>query len=143
MRRFLNLLVCALVIFIGFTFIVGCSPKDPLVIKESDTYIVINVSNEQMTISNDTTLLDYMNSLKNDGELVFELNNGMVNSINGIANPLDWSSCWMLYTSDENNANNAWGTIEYKGKVYGSALFGAETLIVKDGYTYVWVFKSI
>ena len=49
----------------------------------------------------------------------------------------------MLYTSDENNANNAWGTIEYKGKVYGSALFGAETLIVKDGYTYVWVFKSI
>lgn len=143
MRRFFNLFILALVVIIGFTFSIGCAPKEPLVIKESDTYIVINASNEQMTISKDTTLLDYMKSLKNDGELVFEINNGMIVSINGIANPSDWSSCWMLYTSDDSNANTAWGTIEYNGKVYGSAILGAESLTVKDGCTYVWVFKSI
>lgn len=95
-----------------------------------------------MDITDTTTLVDYMNSLKNDGQLTFEINNGMVSSVNGIDNPSDWSSCWMLYTSDADNANSAWGTIEYNGNVYGSAVLGAESLIIKDGCMYIWVFQS-
>jgi len=112
-------------------------------IKESDTYIIITVSNEQMELNSNTTLVDYMNSLKDDGKLDFEMDNGMVSSVNGIENPSDWSSCWMLYTSDADNANSAWGTVEYKGKIYGSAMFGAESLKVKDGCIYIWIFKSM
>ena len=40
------------------------------------------------------------------------------------------------------SANAAWGTIEYNGNVYGSAVLGAESLIIKDGCMYIWVFQS-
>ena len=141
MKKFFNTIIAIALSVIVFSFF-GCSPKEPLVIKESDTYIVINVTKEQMDITDTTTLVDYMNSLKNDGQLTFEINNGMVSSVNGIDNPSDWSSCWMLYTSDAVNANSSWGTIEYNGNVYGSAVLGAESLIIKDGCMYIWVFQS-
>lgn len=141
MKKFLNTIIVISLSFFIFS-IFGCSSKEPLVIKESDTYIVITASNEQMDITNTTTLVDYMNSLKADGQLTFEINNGMVSSVNGIDNPSDWSSCWMLYTSDLDNANSAWGTIEYNGNIYGSAILGAESLIIKDGCIYIWVFQS-
>lgn len=120
----------------------GCLAKKPQVIKESDTYIVINVSKKQMEITAETTLVAYMGALKENGELSFEMQNGMVASVNGIENPADWSSCWMLYTNDADNANTAWGQIEYEGEIYGSAMFGAESLKVKDGCTYIWIFQS-
>ena len=141
MKKIFNAIIAITLSVIGFSFF-GCSSKEPLVIKESDTYIVITVSNEQMNITNITTLVDYMNSLKDAGQLTFEINNGMVSSVNGIDNPSDWSSCWMIYTSDTDNANSAWGTIEYNGNIYGSAILGAESLMVKDGCIYIWVFQS-
>lgn len=141
MKKLFNAIIAITLSVIVFSFF-GCSSKEPLVIKESDTYIVITVSNEQMDITNTTTLVDYMNSLKDDGQLTFEINNGMVSSVNGIDNPSDWSSCWMIYTSDTDNANSAWGTIEYNGNIYGSAILGAESLIVKDGCIYIWVFQA-
>ena len=133
--------ILALIISIVMFSLLGCGENN-LVIKETDTYIVITASNEQMQIYSDTTLVDYMNSLKEDGELSFEIKNGMVNSVNGIENPLDYSSCWMLYTSDTENSNSVWGTIEYKGNTYGSAVLGAESLIIKDGYLYIWVYQT-
>ena len=145
MKKFFSAII-ALMICVGVFGFAGCSlfggEKEPLVIKESDTYIVITVSSEQMEISSDTTLIDYMQTLKADGQLDFEITNGMITSINGIENPADWSSCWMLYTSDADLANSAWGTVEYNGVVYGSAILGAETLKIKDGCLYIWVFQS-
>ena len=66
----------------------------------------------------------------------------MIKSINGIENPADYSSCWMLYTSDAENANASWGTVEYEGAEYGSAISGAEVLKIKPDQLYIWVFKS-
>lgn len=140
MKKLLTLALAVLTAIFSITAI-ACS-KDPLVIKESDEFIVITVSSEQMEITNDSTLLDYMNSLKQSGDLEFEINNGMVSSINGIDNPADWSSCWMIYTDDAENSNTAWGTAEYNGKTYGSAIFGAESLKIKDGCIYIFVFQA-
>lgn len=140
MKKFFSAIL-ALIISIVTVSLLGCGENN-LVIKETDTYIVITASNEQMQINSDTTLVDYMTSLKEDGELSFEIKNGMVNSVNGIENPLDYSSCWMLYTSDTENSNSVWGTIEYKGNTYGSAVLGAESLIIKDGYLYIWVYQT-
>ena len=90
----------------------------------------------------DMVLIDYMQQLKDKGELEFAIENGMIKSINGIDNPADYSSCWMLYTSDGENSNAAWGTVEYEGKEYGSAVSGAETLTIKADQLYIWVFQS-
>ena len=86
------------------------------------------------------TLLSYMQELQEENKLSFVLQNGMVTKINGTSNAV--SSYWMLYTTDVENANTAWGTYEYNGQTLGSAISGAETLIVKNGETYVWTYQT-
>ena len=142
MKNFRKGIVAILILALILT-LSGCINKKPLVLKKSDTYIVISVSNRQMQITENTTLMDYMSLLKQEEKLDFEIKNGMISSVNGIENPTDWSSCWMLYTSDEQNANLAWGKVEYEGKLYGSAMFGAESLIVKESCLYIWVFQEM
>ena len=86
------------------------------------------------------TLLSYMQELQEENKISFVLQNGMVTKINGTSNAV--SSYWMLYTTDVENANTAWGTYEYNGQTLGSAISGAETLIVKNGETYVWTYQT-
>lgn len=135
------------------SLLAGCK-QDPLVIDGaeetvvsdayivSDTYIVIKTTAASLEGQTDMLLIDFMGKLKEKDQLEFEIADGMITSINGIANPTDWSSCWMLYTSDAENANAAWGTVEYEGKEYGSAISGAEALKIKADQLYIWVFKS-
>ena len=113
--------------------------KEPLVIFDSDTTIVIRCEETD----GETTLADYMAELKTAGEIEFTIENGMITSINGIENPADYSSCWMLYTSDADNANSAWGTVLYDGVEYGSAILGAESLKIKADNIYIWVFAEM
>jgi hypothetical protein len=117
----------------------GCK-QEPLVIKDSETCIVIKPTADSM--DSDMTLMDYMDKLMQDGTLTCKIADGMITSINGIDNPADFSSCWMLYTSDAENANTAWGTVSYAGNEYGSAISGAETLKIKADQLYIWVFQS-
>ena len=120
----------------------GCKKTEPLVIKDSETCIVIKTTAESLDGKTDMLLIDYMNELVKEGVLTCTIKDGMITSINGIENPADWSSCWMLYTSDAENANASWGTVEYEGAEYGSAISGAETLKIKPDQLYIWVFKS-
>ena len=119
----------------------GCK-TEPLVIKDSDTCIVIKPTKESMDGNEEMFLIDYMNQLSQEGVLACTIRDGMITSINGIENPADFSSCWMLYTSDVENANTAWGTVEYEGVEYGSAISGAEALKIKPDQLYIWVFQS-
>ena len=137
MKKFLTLLLTLTVIVTASVF-TACK-KEPLVIKESDTYVVINVETDET----DLTLASYMSSLSEYKDM-FVINNGMVVSINGIENASDWSACWMIYTDDyrEEFSNSAWGTIVYKEKTYNSAAFGAESQIVKDGCSYIFVYQT-
>ena len=140
MKKTKNILSVLLVVMLLLSM-TACR-NESLVIKDSDTYIVIKTTQEALGDKTDMVLIDYMGMLKEKGELEFSVENGMILSINGIDNPADYSSCWMLYTSDEENANAAWGTVEYEGKEYGSAVSGAETLKIKPDQLYIWVFKS-
>ena len=139
-RKILSCLLAVLV-FASTMVLSGCK-SEPLVIKDSDTYIVIKTTQEAMGNKTDMLLIEYMEKLKEKGELEFRVENGMITSINGIDNPADYSSCWMLYTSDAENANASWGTVEYESKQYGSAVSGAETLKIKADQLYIWVYKS-
>lgn len=141
MQRILSLML-VMVILSCTLLLSACQKAEPLVIKDSDTYIVIKTTTEAMDGKADMLLVEYMEQLKEKGDLEFSVSNGMITSINGIDNPADYSSCWMLYTSDEENANASWGTVEYEGKEYGSAISGAETLKIKADQLYIWVFKS-
>ncbi len=99
-------------------------------------FVVITVEKAE----ENTTLLDYMNALQEKDELSFAIEHGMVTSIGDKANT---TNCyWMLYTSDEENSNSAWGTVEYQETTYNSASVGVEELIVKEGETYVWVYTT-
>ena len=139
MKKAMSFLLVVM-LFASVLLLPGCK-NEKLVIKDSDTYIVIKTTRDSVG-DGDMLLIDYMSQLKEKGELEFTISDGMINSINGIENPADYSSCWMLYTSDEENANAAWGTIEYDGKEYGSAVAGAETLKIKADQLYIWVYKS-
>lgn len=142
MKKTIKLIAVLCITALLFSFS-ACGKKEPVVVTESDTCIVITASSNRLKITDKTTLLDYMNVLKEDGELEFEISGGFVNSINGIANPADYSSCWMLYTSDKDQANTAWGEVEYNGNVYGSADKGAETLVIKEGCVYIWSYEVV
>ncbi len=140
MKKISILILALLSLFYIFSF--GCIGEKKFVIKESDTYIVILVPENQTGIADDTTLIQYMYKLKDMGQLEFAVKDGMITSINGIDNAGDWSKCWMLYTSDCENSNSAWGSLEYKGNTYGSAIFGAESLKIKKGFLYIWYYQS-
>ena len=140
-------LICKLtaymvLVFMVISTLVSCFQNPPLVLDSNQIYLVMQPSNEQVEITDDTTLLSYMHALKDKGDLDFETKDGMITSINGIENTSNYSSCWMLYTSDEENANTSWGTVKYQFKVYGSAMYGAEQLKIKEGYLYIWVYQS-
>ena len=136
-----KLLCCLLAVVLCCAVFTGCK-QEPLVIKDSETCIVLKVTKEVVGDKTDMLLIDYMDQLAEEGKLSCKISSGMITSINGIDNPADFSSCWMLYTSDVENSNTAWGTVAYEGKEYGSAISGAETLVIKEGQLYIWVYQS-
>ena len=131
-----------LAVFIALFSFVGCNKQ------VNTTKAEILLSNENLVVikvieaSSSSTLMDAMNYLKQNGEMDFEVSlDGMINSINGIKNAPDWSSFWAIYTSDAEMSNLEWGTFEYNGKILGSAILGANTLIVQENFLYVWAFN--
>ncbi len=135
-RKFYSLITLFFTALLSVCMIVACDKGSAKaeVVSKSDTMVVIKVNETEGF----ATLLDAMTYLKGEGALTFELTNGMVSSIEGKANPADWSACWMLYTSDAEMSNTEWGTITYEGNTYGSAILGAESLQVSVGQYYVW-----
>lgn len=134
MKKLLSLTLTIL-IATACAFLVACE-KDPLVIKDSDNLVVVTADTDESL-----SLIDYINTLDEFKDM-FVIENGMVTAIDGVANAADWSKCWMIYTSDSEMANVAWGQIEYKGEIYGSAIVGAEQLVVKKGCIYIFVYQS-
>jgi hypothetical protein len=107
-------------------------------VESTENVVVITVEE----VKDAKSLMDVMEQAKADEKLAFEVSDGMITSINGKANPADWSYCWMVYTSDASMASMEYGTYEYEGKTLGSAVLGAEALPVVDGGIYVWVYQK-
>lgn len=137
------------------TALVGCNAwkglwegNDSSVLETGETIAAVESSTDTMVAikvekaEEDKMLIEVMESLQKEGALTFKAANGMISEINGKANALDWSASWMLYTSDAEMANEAWGTYEYEGETLGSAIVGAESLPIADGVVYVWYYQS-
>ena len=84
------------------------------------------------------TLLDCMEKLsETETAFTYTLSGGMITKVNGTENAADFSSCWMIYTSDKEMSNAAWGEVECNGTTCGSAVVGVESLTVTAGEIYV------
>ncbi len=94
----------------------------------------------EASVAEGTTLLALMEERESEGALKFTMEDGMVTSINGTKNSTN--QYWMLYISDGENSNGEWGTYTYEGETLRSAIYGAETLTVKNGEIYVWVYQK-
>ncbi len=134
-RKIISIFTFICTLLLSACCLVACKKE---AVKLDGDYVVITATKD----ADGKTLLAFMEELKADGELSFEMGNGMVTSLNNIANKADYSACWMLYTSDSENANEAWGIVEYEEKQYGSATLGAERLTVKEGEIYIWWYQS-
>ena len=136
-------LVSLLLMIVGLFAFTGCPAMEPTLkatVQTTETAVAITVVDEE----GDPTLLMAMEILQEEGKLTFTKDaTGMITSINGKENAADWSASWMLYTSDDELSNTEWGTIEWNGKTYGSAVVGASSLQVDEEETYVWVYQPV
>ena len=144
MKKLLSLaLILAMALAACFAF-VACDDENENPNNPGNTgnekEVVIVVSSDVMTVTSETKLIDYMNALKEEGKIDFEISNGMVMSINGKSG--ESNEYWMLYTDDTENSNDSWGTYTYEEKSYGSATLGAEALPIKEGKTYIWALQT-
>lgn len=133
-RKMISFLLFISVIFC----FVSCGGKGQVVcalLESTETRVVFRVNDTD----GKATALDCMDYLsENTDGFSYKISGGMVTEINGKANAADFSGCWMLYTSDADMSNAEWGTLEYGEQTLGSAIIGAETLVVQTGEIYAW-----
>ena len=104
---------------------------------QTDTSVALYVENAELG----SGLLDAMYTLQEEGKISFQMQNGMLTELNGKKNTADWSQVWMLYTSDVEFSNTAWGSYLLEDMTLGSAIVGAESLPIKAGEYYVWSYQ--
>ncbi len=108
--------------------------------EEDGELLAAVVSVKNANLEKGTTLADVMEELKDERTFTYTFSQGMLTELNGKKNGEGYY--WMLYTSDDERANTAWGTYLYEGQALGSATVGAESLPAKDGEVYVWAYQS-
>lgn len=109
-------------------------------VSAEDGIFAFKVDTKDYAITAETTVKNYMEKLAADEKVTFTFDDGMVSEINGKVKTLN--CYWILYTDDAENSNAAWGVYNYNDKTLCSAALGAETLVVKEGCTYVWVYTK-
>ena len=110
----------------------------------TETLVVIKV----ITANNNTTAIELLTQLQNNGELTFTSFDGgygaYVTSINGKSEVVNGNEgfSWMLYTSDEELSSTEFGSVVYNGVTYGQAAVGESSLTAKAGEYYIWVYEG-
>ena len=137
MKKLFTLLL-TITLAITCTLITACK-KEPLVVKDGDNYVIVNAE----TSKTDLTLAGYIDSLDDYADM-FIIEGGMITSIDGVANSYQDNSYWMIYTNDysEEVSFAGYGTIEYNGVEYYQTILGVESLIIKNGYTYIFYYQT-
>lgn len=104
-----------------------------------------------MTLNESTSVKDYMDALKANGELVFDGSNGDYGYyITSVYNKFATAnSYWAVYTDlvtiegdDTVYSNAEYGTFTYGNKTLNSASFGVSGLPCVEGYTYALVYTT-
>lgn len=121
----------------------SAAPAVDYKVSESNREIVVfTVTGDVMTLTDATSMYDYMVALQESGKVTFEIKDGMITKVNGVENPSDYSSCWMIYTDlgeyeGVSYSNREWGTYTYGENTYNSAAYGVTAMPAIEGYTYI------
>lgn len=131
-------------IFAVFATFAACDKKESNdnVVKTDENSVVIRPSSDVLEVTATTTLAEYLDALAEKSDFEYVMQSGMVISINGLEQDAENGKYWMLYTSDEEKSNSAWGMAEHEGKRYGSATEGASTLVIKTDEVYIWCYQG-
>ena len=135
MKKTVKLLTLLLALIFALS-LTACG-RNPVTVDKDSVIITARASEYQIE---GKKLLDFMETIREDGKIDFTVKDGMITSVNGRENGL--SSFWMIYTDDTEYSNSAWGEVEYQGKKYFSASLGICELPVKDGATYILIYQS-
>jgi hypothetical protein len=146
MKRKIVKLVSLLAMLILSVFgMISCDPAEYKRLQvtanatKGENTLVIQV--EEVENSDLATLMNVMLKLEEQKQFAFSTDpTGMITQIGEKKN--GGNSYWMLYTTDEEMADTSWGTYEYEGEILGSAILGANVLIVQSGETYIWVYQT-
>lgn len=141
-RKIVNVTTFILTVIMSVFVFASCKTEGKVeqatLVENTETLLVIKVDK----IKGEPTLLDAMECLQEQDQLSFTITDGMITGINGKNNAADYSACWMVYTSDDDFSNTAWGVFEYQGESFGSAAVGANDLPVSVGEYYVWEYRA-
>lgn len=131
MKKFFACVLTALFALLS-VFFLSCGEGNTTFAEYDEVVKIVVQTDEELSLK------EYMDGLMQEGEFVYEIESGMVVSINGVSNT---DKYWMLYTDDIKNANTAYG-VKHEGKNYYSANYGAEALTVEDGHVYLWAYHG-
>lgn len=144
MKRRLGIFLCGiLTVVFALCSLASCKggeAKGVVLESVTETMVVMQVTEAE----ENTTALDVLTKLKEEGKIEFASVNGLygayVTSMNGKSETSEGSSgySWMLYTSDTEFSSTEFGSVEYAGKTYGQSSLGASALVVKEGEYYIW-----
>lgn len=157
-KKFLAVLFAAVSAIAVLAF-AGCKENEVKKVKLNDqNSLVFVASSEVMEITDDTSLYDYINALKDKGELTFEGNDSeygfFITSMDGTANveisnaPYEGYS-WMIYidfTALEGDSAVYAGAYsdtvyEYENLTLYSADYGLSGIPCVEGHTYAFVYE--
>ena len=155
MKKFFAALFATLAIIAVIAF-AGCADGNGQGTKSGN--VVLNVesaiftaSGDVMTLKESTSVKDYMDVLKANGELVFDGSEGDYGYyITSVYNKsASGNSFWAVYTDlvtiegdDTVYSNAEYGTFKYGDKTLNSASFGVSGLPCIEGYTYALVYST-
>ena len=144
MKKFKALCFTMILAILSLFVLASCDSCDDesaqvTLVEKSQKLVVLKTTE----VEGNFTLEEALDQLDDQGKIDVEEENGMIVSIDGVANDASKSAYWMIYTSDTNMANAEWGTIDYDGNTYGSAAMGAETLKVVDGGLYIIAYQEL
>lgn len=136
-RIFLSIVLAVVALF--------CACAKPAA-NPADENTVVIVPSEEVLALDGATLADYLAAMKERGLISYTMENGMLTEVNGKKNRSTGTSsaeCWMIYTSDPDYSNAAFGTLTYDGVVYPSASLGAESIVLSKSFVYLLAYHTV
>lgn len=138
MKKFSKIFAAVLAVAILTAAFAACNGYNA--VKETEDVVAITVSSKVMSLEG-KNLVDYLNKLQSDDKISYEASDGYINTVNGkTADYAKDKTSWMIYTSDEEMGNAAWGTYEFEGKTYYSAVVGINDYPLVEGTVILFAF---
>lgn len=143
--KIISVIIAVLTVTLAFASCGEESSSAAKLLESSDKLVVIEAK------ETGGSLLDALNSLKEDGSLTFEGEDSeygfYLNSVNGYTPDASANEFWAIYTTLGEYEGVAYssaeyGTYDYNGKTCASASYGVSGLVMVEGEIYVLAVES-